>query len=86
MYVGWSSTSESEEEEEAEVGACPTRIGVSDKAEKRIKGFYALYPEFLGVSGPVNKVNPSEHDALDFLRLVWGREVCELISVETREQ
>ena len=42
----------------------------------------AIHPDFLGVSGPVNRMNPSEHDALDVLRLVWG-EVCELISVET---
>ena len=61
--------------------------------EKRIKDYYAeywktpdwngLYPEFHGESGPVDRTNPSEHDALDFLRLVWGSEVCEWLSVET---
>ena len=80
-------------EDEDEAVPCPTNIGVSERTEKRIKDCYAnywrtrdwndLYPEFLGESGPVDKTNPLEHDALDFLRLVWGREVCEWLSVET---
>ena len=81
---------ESDEDEQEEV---PTTIGVSERMEKRIKDYYAeywktpdwdgLYPEFHGESGPVDHTNPSEHNALDFVRLVWGSEVCEWLSVET---
>ena len=37
------------------------------------------YPNFLGVAGPVNRMDPSSDSTLDFLKLLWPDSLCEHI-------
>ena len=42
------------------------------------------YPEFDDtLEGPSSRMNPSNHKALDYVRLLWPTALCELIAVET---
>ena len=42
-----------------------------------------LYPEFLGVHGPSQDINPNDNSALDYLLLLWPASLCDLIADET---
>ena len=42
-----------------------------------------LYPEFLGVHGPSQDLNPNDNSALDYLLLLWPASHCNLIADET---
>ena len=44
-----------------------------------------LYPEFLRVAGPVNRMDPSSDSTLGFLKLLWPDSLCEHIAGETNE-
>ena len=48
-------------------------------------GCMNLYPEFLGVAGPVNRMDPSSDSTLDFLKLLWPDSLSEHIAGETNE-
>ena len=63
------------------------------KKQRQIKNHYAsvwtnsdwnsLYPEFEGIEGPTTWMDPQESNALDYVKLLWGGEICELIAEET---
>ena len=42
-----------------------------------------LYPEFLGIHGPSQDLNPNHNSALDYLLLLWPASLCDLIADET---
>ena len=42
-----------------------------------------LYPIFEGVEGPAVRMNPDEHDALDYFKVMWSGELNELVANET---
>ena len=41
------------------------------------------YPEFIGVTGVVDEVDPSSTECLDFVKLLWPDFLCEHIAVQT---
>ena len=41
-----------------------------------------LYPEFLGIHGPSQDLNPNDNSALDYLLLLWPASFCDLITDE----
>ena len=76
-----------ESDDELVDGAAPTlkrrRLAREDGLQKALAS--GLYPEFLGVAGPVNRMDPSCDSMLDFLKLLWPDCLCEHIAGETNE-
>ena len=84
------SGSDSDDDDEEEV---VPRIRLSRKKEMELKRSEMdwwtnrrnnpLYPSFRGVEGPAQRMDPGDHDALDYFRELWGGELFELLANET---
>ena len=83
---------EEEEEEKEEEKMDSDREGMAPTAKKhRLANKIArtaslksgLYPEFLGIHGPSQDLNPNDNSALDYLLLLWPASLCNLIADET---
>ena len=86
-FISLFPDSEVEGDDELVDGTAPTlkrrRLAREDGLQKALAS--GLYPEFLGVAGPVNRMNPSSDSTLDFLKLLWPDSLCEHIAGETNE-
>jgi len=91
----FSSKEEPDVKEEEEDDDVEVRFRASRKEERAIKDAYVnwwkdrknneLYPSFDhgAEEGPASRMDPSEFDAFDYLKVLWGDEICELICTET---
>ena len=70
-----------ESDDELVDGVAPTlkrrRLAREDGLQKALAS--GLYPKFLGVAGPVNRMDPSSESTLDFFKLLWPDSLCEHI-------
>ena len=72
-------------EEESDGLAVPNRHNrrVCNEEALQLSLGSGRYPEFLGIEGPQNPMDPRVNSALDYLRLLWPEFLSDLIVVET---
>ena len=84
FVLSFTDTSDEEEEEDYSVGvtATPRRRKEAKALALLLSKSSGRYPQFRGLREPAEVTNPHDHDALDFVKLVWPSAVCEMLAVE----
>ena len=80
-----SDEEEEEEEDYAVMAPTPKRRKLASQIGLDASLKSGLYPEFLGVEGPVESHDPDRNNALDYLLLLWPESLTSLIAAETNK-
>lgn len=81
--AGCGAEEEDGEEDYAVMAPTPKRRKLANQNALEASLKSGLYPEFLGVEGPVERRDPGSNSALDYVQLVWPEWLTSLIAVET---